>query len=640
MANRHILRISVLVWVATGSFFVLSGHNAIANEQKSDLPLFGVNSPETSLDDNDNFLERSSFENHLLTHDKYASTVEFSQFFATDSTFLILRSSAFQTVNQADLIVEPSSIDAAVEPEDISLLSEQETNYIVERIRFEALSTVAQKEPLSSPPTSSISLVKESEDQPPKQVIQDDEDHPTEQTLPTNENDPEKNTDSEAALQAQKSVALGRLLSMLNHSPYVFGTPFSVTSSFAHNTQLAGDWGGNRNALINNKIFFDVYSMTVPQGVVSGATDGPNPSVIQSLDAYVNVVELWSGAILHGAFQSKIGDSLGSAGTLSPVNYATSFPVGDAGDFGLLTEYYLFQTISPKFQLILGKLNVTNFADSNVFANNYRYQFQNAALNNNLMLGSYFPPSTWAAVISLQPTSWFNFITAVGDPNGSAENFADNFLDDVLVAQEFNFSYEINQKPGNFRIGWLWASIQETNFEEPFRITENGLIDFRDPLQTEDGPFMFFLNFDQYLFTVNPTSNGEVSERQFITPRGLGIFGRFGIDPEKTNFISAFGSLGLGAKGIIPERPDDQFGFGWFYVDVADGFEDEINASIALGQLTGSKLEDETGFELYYNFAITPAFQLAIDAQYIINPFSNDDSDNVFILGGRVQINF
>ena len=315
----------------------------------------------------------------------------------------------------------------------------------------------------------------------------------------------EVNTDSEAAAEQQKAALLGIVLSELNHSPYVFGTPTTVVGDFSSNTQLTGDWGGARWSLPENKVFFDIYGTTTPQGVVSGGISGDaeNPTVSQNLDAYLNVVEPWPGAILHASFQSKIGSTLdgsGKAGALSLVNYGEAFPLIDPGDYGLMSEYYLLQSFSPQVQFLAGKVNFTNFADTNFFANNYRYQFQNASLNNNLMLGSYVPPSTWAAAILAEPTSWFTVLTAVGDPTASAENFADNFFKNFVVAQQYSFSYDIENRPGNFLFGWVYDNLEETNFEDPINILDNGIIDFRDPIRTTDGAFMFFLNFDQYLF--------------------------------------------------------------------------------------------------------------------------------------------
>ena len=53
-------------------------------------------------------------------------------------------------------------------------------------------------------------------------------------------------------------------------------------------------------------------------------------------------------------------------------------------------------------------------------------------------------------------------------------------------------------------------------------------------------------------------------------------------------------SGGLGARGIIPGRPNDRMGIGVYAMFASNDFKD---ASILLDDL----LEDEVGFEAYYN---------------------------------------
>jgi carbohydrate-selective porin OprB len=453
-------------------------------------------------------------------------------------------------------------------------------------------------------------------------------------------------SEAEAAeIQAQQLAILGALLSTLNGSPFVFGTLTTVVQDFSTNTQLTGNWGGARNALPQNGVFFDIYSTTTPQGIASGARNSrgilssDGLSVLQNFDAYLNIVEPWPGAILHGAFQAKIGGTLTAAGTLSPTNYGSAFPVIDPGDYGLFTEYYLLQSLLPNLQITLGKSNGVNSIDLNAFANNYRYQFQNGALNNNLMLGAYAPPGAWTLGLAWQPASWLNIVTGIADPGSSPENFADNFFDDITVLQEFAFSYDIQGNPGHTRLGWLYTSLSDTDFSDPFNtFGDSGVIDFRDPLRTNDGGYMFYLNFDQYLFTIEPQLNDVGLPQPYTgSPRGLGLFGRLGIGPEASNFIRGFASLGIGAKGIISGREYDQFGLGFYYADVANGIVDAIQSAPLLSRIIRD-IGDESGMEAYYNLALTPALQVSFNLQYIFDAAFSSESP--LILGGRVQLSF
>jgi len=49
-------------------------------------------------------------------------------------------------------------------------------------------------------------------------------------------------------------------------------------------------------------------------------------------------------------------------------------------------------------------------------------------------------------------------------------------------------------------------------------------------------------------------------------------------------------------------------------------------------------LNDETGFESYYNFAITPALQFSVDAQFIEPNIGS--TDDTWILGIRLFTRF
>ena len=464
------------------------------------------------------------------------------------------------------------------------------------------------------------------------QIVAQDSAEPTEE---------EQEDEREKEAREKKAKILWAALSQFNNSPFVFGTSGTVVDNFRNNTQLFGDWGGVRGEMAKRGIFLDIYSTTVPQGVVSGGNSG-GTSVKQNVDVYLNLstdlLGWWKGGFFHFGLQSKFGSNLiDEAGTLSPLNYANVWPVVEIGDYIAPTEYYLIQELGKNVEFAVGKGNLTNFADTNAFANSYRYQFQNASLSNNLMLGVYAPPSTWVGGIIWEVTPWLTSISAVLDPNGAADNFADNFFKDVAVAQELDFSYKIGQKPGNFRIGFAWDSRDETDFSDPLKVNANGIIDFKDPIRTVNNAYMFFANFDQYLYLVDEAQLDP--KEKFLTPRGLGIFGRFGIGPEKSNLINTFGSVGLGAKGIIPGRRYDQFGIGWYYLNFTEGTIDLLREIEDELGVTGVSFNNEQGIEAYYSFAITPALQVTLSAQYIIDPFLSN-SDNVFVLGGRTQISF
>ena len=99
-----------------------------------------------------------------------------------------------------------------------------------------------------------------------------------------------------------------------------------------------------------------------------------------------------------------------------------------------------------------------------------------------------------------------------------------------------------------------------------------------------------------------------------------------------------FVSFGVGGKGIIPGRPLDRFGIGYYYIDVKSP-----KFTGLLG--TRSFLRDEYGFEAFYNFAITPWMQLTPDIQ-VIRPAQKEvitigkNVHTATVLGFRLQLVF
>jgi porin len=78
-----------------------------------------------------------------------------------------------------------------------------------------------------------------------------------------------------------------------------------------------------------------------------------------------------------------------------------------------------------------------------------------------------------------------------------------------------------------------------------------------------------------------------------------------------------FGSFGVGGKGMFESRPHDQFGWGFYYINI-----DNPRLGIDIPRLPGLSphvefSRDESGVEAYYNLAITPWALLTPDIQII-----------------------
>jgi porin len=72
-------------------------------------------------------------------------------------------------------------------------------------------------------------------------------------------------------------------------------------------------------------------------------------------------------------------------------------------------------------------------------------------------------------------------------------------------------------------------------------------------------------------------------------------------------------------------------GIGVYAMFASDDFQD---ASLILNEL----LDDELGFEAYYNFAVTPWLQVSADVQWVDQGIST--SDDAWVVGSRLTIRF
>ena len=114
----------------------------------------------------------------------------------------------------------------------------------------------------------------------------------------------------------------------------------------------------------------------------------------------------------------------------------------------------------------------------------------------------------------------------------------------------------------------------------------------------------------------------------------VGLFGRFGWSTGEANPIAQFYSIGAGGKGIIPNRDDDTFGVGYYYLNASDGFDDFFGLVPALG------VTAEQGIELWYRIVVTPWWSVTPDLQILIDPGGSDDNDTAVVFGLRSLMKF
>jgi porin len=368
---------------------------------------------------------------------------------------------------------------------------------------------------------------------------------------------------------------------------------------------LTGDWGGLRNEWAQKGITFDFNITQVGQGVVNGGKSGAwqyggRGDLVINLDS--QKLGLWPGGFFNFEMEGNWASSVNqNSGALMPVNTNQTLPLPPGDIFGV-PAWNFTQFLSPYFGLTLGKYaTITSTSgDMNEFAHGKGdTQFMNMALNFNPVLAFTVPYSTLGTGVIVLPTKdpkeaivSLLVMSANGRPNTSG--FDDLNGNAIVVAGEGRVRTDFFGLTGHQLFGTTFSNKEFTSIDQRLA----SIIETRT-FRQEKGSWNIYYNFDQYLY-----------EPKKGVDRGVGIFGRLGVSDGNPNFMKFFGSFGVGGKGMFESRPHDQFGFGYYYIN--------IDSPRLQGLLqTTEFLRDEYGFEAFYNFALTPWARLTPDIQIV-----------------------
>jgi porin len=122
------------------------------------------------------------------------------------------------------------------------------------------------------------------------------------------------------------------------------------------------------------------------------------------------------------------------------------------------------------------------------------------------------------------------------------------------------------------------------------------------PARKENSTWAIYYGFDQYLW--QPSGDPK---------RGIGMFFTFGASDGIVNPVKYSYNVGIGGNGIVPGRPEDNFGVGWARADLTSNFVPLLRTQLNLG------LDHDDVVEMYYNAVLTPWLHASLDLQ-IVNP--------------------
>ncbi len=391
----------------------------------------------------------------------------------------------------------------------------------------------------------------------------------------------------------------------------------SAGESFWTRKQLTGNWGGLRDDLADHGVTFDLNATHITQHLISGGLQSPvfdrnQPDVHETeshglfnmlLTIDTGKAGLWPGGFLKVRGESRVGQGLGlKAGGVMPTSGDSLSPTvpGHAYDETLvLSELNYAQFLSEQFGVAVGLLN-TMEGDSNPIAGSLRSRthFMNPSMRfSPVVLGS-MPVAALGAVAIVIPNE--HFIGQIGFMNTEESSGYDPFEYDAgsTFFTEWKYKDQIGNLPTEHTIGFLYSYDRNSlDISRDPRLQIKDVITTGSTSETNADGWAVYYNGAQYL--------------QGDAENGWGIFLRLGLSDGHPSPVKWHTAFGLGGQGLGSFRPQDNWGIGGF----AYGFSDEP-------LLNNLGLDDEVGFEAFYNIGVTPWADVTLDLQYVDSPLN------------------
>jgi porin len=430
-----------------------------------------------------------------------------------------------------------------------------------------------------------------------------------------------------AILMTAQSVAASDEQANEGSSPALsalqFGGPLS------ERLKLTGDWGGLRDTWAENGVTIDFDMTHITQWVVDGGYDGPIAARLladtddvetgASIDLVFQLdtekAGLWPGGTLKIRGEARFGDYLlGRTGTISPVAMDALAPLNDFNESTIdISEFTYTQFLSEKFGIFVGLLNT--FEGDNTFFASGRgdTQFLNTGMNFNLAIFTGMPYQSLGGGLVLipngDPAKALGTLTIMNTEDASGRNPFD-YTGGTTANTEWYFGYTVGERPGQFMVAGTYADYTFSDLDPDPRLS---LLPGTAKGEKSDTWNIYF-NLSQYLQMYDHAPES-----------GWGFFARLGFSDGNPNPVDWFGSIGLG--GNTPWRAQDTFGIGLYHASLS---------SDALNQ--NERIDDETGFELFYNFGVTPWLHVTADLQVVDSGLP--DAETPVMLGLRTRWSF
>ncbi len=430
------------------------------------------------------------------------------------------------------------------------------------------------------------------------------------------------------------------------------------SGDFWHSPGLTGDWGGLRTQLAEKGISLNVETLNYVQGNAHGGRSTNDAFRYGGSSDYILQLDTWRMGLWPGGYFKIRGETIWghgineSVGAVSPANFDTLLPAPTPNGLTTLTEYYMMQFFSEQIGMIAGMVDLSRLPEQNVFTSDPYGQFMNTALWQNVSSFAVAPYTGMTAGLIYMPTEWLHGATMVVDsygmPTFSGFDSALHSPQAVSIIQKLMFNIKPFNLDGHQRFYFGYSTREHYQLDDFLRLAISGMpqrpvsrLYFPDysrilgggwrlpksllrslvkraiaPTRTNSQNWAFWYDFDQYLYQCpdDPT-------------QGFGLFGGFGLTPGDWYPVAQSYTLGVGGKGIIPDRPGDRYGVGFYCLNFSDQIPGLFNVN------------SEQGVELFYNIEVTPWCHITPDFQIISHP-GGGSNDVALVYGLRMQVSF
>jgi porin len=378
---------------------------------------------------------------------------------------------------------------------------------------------------------------------------------------------------------------------------------------------LGGDSSGLRAALGQQGLRFDLWATGFYQDLLQGAGNdegGFSGRADLMLDGDTGKLGLWQGGGLHAHVTYRGGDLPGSrGGALFPVHTSGLLPLGGKDEV-VATSLYLSQRFGDTTRLMLGKVNAIDLLASHPF-------FGGWGTDRFWHLAFVAPPSGVVPPVIMGGVLTHSFApyaltVMVFDPNDQTTNYSFNrlFDDGINVSLGLSWSGELAQRKSGAGITATYSTAEGTDW------SQIGLPP-GSQTSTKQGSYNVAVELSHLLV-----------ESAVVGDKGLGVYAKAAVADGNPNPFKRSLVAGMAGHAIVPGRPLDDFGVGYFFYD----FSDELQDAVAP---VGS-FKDEQGVEAFYVFSLTPWLRLSANLQWV-NP-ANGANPSVWVGGLRARVAF